>query len=432
MGSTILISLLSNKKLWLFMFVVVFIAFLCFSAYCGYDLYKKFSVKSEVNGTAGDSYIISEETIFYKPTVEGESLVLLNARTIDFEITKKKTGNKVLNFYSFEEAKTKNSTMKKEVYDRLSEYYKTNYSEYKTYVKNSVSTDPNLVFFNNICYWVDEEILDVAKATYNLEAVTYDATKTYFLSINGMNECCSVYAKNYIGASFDFHFVLEDLSEMTFNLFVNLSFNQNNTIMRLSGRGADGFKYFNSMLQNDGFKISLVSYDKEDIKNSISINENSSGSFSDKEKTGNEDGKTETPDEIETPTVDNSDISPIMATNSFSGVQQFQVLTFELEYGYSYRLYCSKDDIVFGMLSDNENASAFTPEDGDIKIIDTTKSAADLVKITNGYYLINNHTLDKRYLALWVVFGSDDTAIKYCDVQTALKNNYIRLEKVTK
>lgn len=428
MGSTILISLLNNKKLWLLLFVIVLCALLLFSVYCGIDLYKKFGVKSEVNGTADDSYIISEETIFYKPTVEGDSLVLLNTRTIDFELTKKKTGNKVLNFYSFEESKTKNSTMKKEVYDMLLEHYKTNYSDYETYVKKSALTDPYLAFFNDICYWVDEEILDVAKATYNLEAVTYDATKTYFLSINGMNEYCSVYANNYIGASFSFHFVLEDLSEMTFNLFVNLSFNQNNLIMRLSGYGANGFKYFNSMLQNDGFKISLVSYDKEDLKNSISINENSSGSFSDKEKTGNE----ETSGEIEVPTVDNSDISPIMATNVFSGVQQFQVLTFELEYGYSYRLYCSKDDIVFGMLSDNENASALTPEDGDIKIIDTTSSSADLVKITNGYYLINNHTSDKRYLALCVVFGSDDEAIKYCDVQTALKNNYIRLEKVTK
>lgn len=86
MGSTILISLLNNKKLWLLLFVIVLCALLLFSVYCGIDLYKKFGVKSEINGNADGSHIISETETIYKVKEFENKTLLLNTNVIDFEI----------------------------------------------------------------------------------------------------------------------------------------------------------------------------------------------------------------------------------------------------------------------------------------------------------------------------------------------------------
>lgn len=94
MGSSILISLLQNKKLWLLLFVIVLCALLLFSAYCGIDLYKKFGVKSEINGTAGDSYIISESETIYKVKEYENKTLLLKTNVIDFEMIDDSSGKK--------------------------------------------------------------------------------------------------------------------------------------------------------------------------------------------------------------------------------------------------------------------------------------------------------------------------------------------------
>lgn len=211
MGNTILTALLGNKKLWLFLFVIVFCVFLVFSAYCAVDLYKKFGVKSEINGSAdGGAYIISEEEISYKPKAEGKSLVLLDTQVINFEMVDKTSGEK----------------------------------------------------------------------TYTLDGITYDATKTYYVKINNCATQCNVIAQRYLGCDFVFKYRLNENETVIFELKVKMSFNTNNFVLRLHFVGQETLPYFREMLKNDGFKLTLLSYDTASLVKDSDLKKAESSAYS--------------------------------------------------------------------------------------------------------------------------------------------------------
>lgn len=211
MGNTNLSALLGNKKLWLFLFVIVFCAFLLFSAYCAVDLYKKFGVKSEINGSAdGGAYIISEEEISYKLKAEGESLVLLDTQVIDFEMADEMSGEK----------------------------------------------------------------------RYTLDGITYDALKTYYVKINNCVTQCNVIAQRYLGCDFVFKYQLNENDTVVFNLKVKMSFNTNNFVLRLHFSGQESLPYFREMLKNEGFKLSLISYDTASLVTDSDLTKAESNAYS--------------------------------------------------------------------------------------------------------------------------------------------------------
>lgn len=450
-----LIKILTSKWTYIIVATILILVLLGVTVFCVVDLVKKFGIESEVNGKPDDTSIVYEEPVILKTKTEGVKTTLLNEKNIYFVENKIYLNTYTCEIYPYEVAYQKCKELNGEGfsqkdYNTLVNQIKTNkWNNWDKYVeyfgKPEISTNdyysisPKIwqhrimhyydAWLSCLMRYVQDFKIENYVAKYDLNALTYDKDKIYFMSFNGSAVRCDVAENNYLTCEFPFEFVIPHSDNVTFNLTCDFSFFKQKATLTLSYKDSTNVEYFNQMLVNDGVKLDLIAYKIDDLILNEDITKSVDGNYS------------EVPDDEPTPTIDYSDLLPINSYNDSDIAGQSHTFVFELEDNYSYRLYCIQGDFVLGKLTNNiddsvlwddyyntDNPDVWVYYDGAIGM----KEDGDENTMTYGYYEFDNSKFHKSYCKVEIILDVGPNFRINATLAEMFAKNYIRFERVAK